>query len=214
MRLPGPHTLFDLGASAVGWAVESAITLAAVPGRVLDLVGTTESLISRIDEVVGRADELLRRTTLVVAEAEAAVGRVRAITTTAGEVVDSARTVTSAANEVVATATAISRTAHELVELYQPLARRAAPLAQRFVDELSPHEIEAAIKLVDQLPALTGHLVSDVLPILATLDRVGPDVHQLLEVTNDVRQAILGIPGFNFLRRRGEDKVAENTDGI
>jgi hypothetical protein len=46
----------------------------------------------------------------------------------------------------------------------------------------------------------------DIMPILATLDRVGPDIHELLEVANDVRQAVLGIPGFSFLRRRGEDK--------
>ena len=35
-----------------------------------------------------------------------------------------------------------------------------------------------------------------------TLDRVGPDVHQLLEVLQDVRLAIQGVPGFRMLRRR------------
>ena len=33
------------------------------------------------------------------------------------------------------------------------------------------------------------------MPILATLDRVGPDIHDLLEVTRDLRLAIAGIPG-------------------
>jgi hypothetical protein len=42
------------------------------------------------------------------------------------------------------------------------------------------------------------------MPILATLDRVGPDVHELLNVLKEVRQAINGIPGFSLLRRRGE----------
>ncbi len=80
------------------------------------------------------------------------------------------------------------------------------------MEELSPHEVEAAIKLVDELPVLTEHLTSDILPILATLDRVGPEVHQLLEVTSDMRQAILGIPGFGFMRRRGEKK--EEEEGV
>ena len=50
--------------------------------------------------------------------------------------------------------------------------------------------------MVDQLPQLAHHIETDVLPILVTLDRVGPDVHQLLEVLQDVRLAIQGVPGF------------------
>ncbi|WP_421958157.1 hypothetical protein [Prescottella agglutinans] len=32
---------------------------------------------------------------------------------------------------------------------------------------------------------------------------------ELLEVVKDVRQAIIGVPGFGFFRRRGEDKLGE-----
>ncbi|MFE9869776.1 hypothetical protein ACFYON_03950 [Micromonospora sp. NPDC005686] len=42
------------------------------------------------------------------------------------------------------------------------------------------------------------------LPILATLDRVGPDLHDLLDVTRDLKLAVAGIPGLGMLRRRGE----------
>ena len=67
----------------------------------------------------------------------------------------------------------------------------------------------AFIKLVDQVPQFTEHMVTDIMPILATLDRVGPDLHELLDVTKDLRQAIDGIPGFSFLKRRGESKEDE-----
>ena len=67
----------------------------------------------------------------------------------------------------------------------------------------------SAIRLVDELPRLTGHLTSDVLPILATLDRVGPDIHDLLNVTRDLKLAIAGIPGLAMLRRRGEGRTSE-----
>jgi hypothetical protein len=96
--------------------------------------------------------------------------------------------------------------ANALLETYQPIADKAAPLARRFVQEFSEAELQAAIKLVDQLPQLTEHVVSDVLPILVTLDRVGPDVHELLNQLEEIRQAINGIPGFRLLRRRGEEK--------
>jgi hypothetical protein len=84
-----------------------------------------------------------------------------------------------------------------------------APVIQ-FVEEFSAHEVQAAIALVDELPRLARHLDDDVLPILTTLNRVGPDIHELLDVAKDVRQAVLGIPGFDYLRRRGEGK--EPTD--
>ena len=72
---------------------------------------------------------------------------------------------------------------------------------------------EADQRLVDELPVLTEHVLSDVLPILRTLDRVGPEIHELLEVTHDVRRAIVGIPGFQFFRRRGEERVSEEEVG-
>jgi len=225
LRLPGPGALFGMAKSTVGWAVDSAVAVAAVPGRVLGLLDAAESLVGRVDDVVSRADTLVRRTEAVVDEVTAVIEQAHTVSASAQVVVADARRVTTAADAVVTevvditsqaigvvtVAESTARGAHELLEAYAPLAQRAMPLLRRFVEELSPHEIEAAIKLVDQLPVITEHVISDVLPILATLDRVGPDLHQLLEVTNDVRQAILGIPGFNFLRKRGEDKGPDNA---
>ena len=58
----------------------------------------------------------------------------------------------------------------------------------------------------------TEHMETDIMPILATLDRVGPDVHELLDVLKDVRLAIQGVPGFRLLRRRGADREDELGD--
>lgn len=198
-----------LARQALGAAVETTATMAAVPGRVLSLLGEVEQLVRKvngtvdaIDGIVRKADALVDRTDRVVADAEKAVDEVRAITASAGDVAERAA-------QVVTTAGHTAHSANELMGIYEPIAKQAQPLAKRFVDELSPHEVEAAIKLVDELPVLTEHLTNDILPILATLDRVGPEVHQLLEVTSDMRQAILGIPGFGFMRRRGEKKEGE-----
>ncbi len=74
------------------------------------------------------------------------------------------------------------------------------------MEELSPEEVTAAIRMVDTLPQLREHLVNDVMPLLSKLDQVGPDLHKLLEVTEDLRLAIAGIPGLRMLRRRGEER--------
>src|SRR5581483_4405480 len=84
---------------------------------------------------------------------------------------------------------------------YEPLATEAAPLARRFVEELSEGEIIAAIRLIDQLPALAGHMESEIMPILNTMNRVGPDINELLKVVKDLGRAFDGVPGLGMLRR-------------
>ena len=107
---------------------------------------------------------------------------------------------------------ALAEGAGGLLDTYQPIAAQAAPLARRFVQEFSEEELVAAIRLVDQLPRLTAHMESDIMPLLATLDRVGPDVHELLNQLREVRQAIQGIPGFRLFRKRGEEIDEDNRD--
>jgi uncharacterized protein YoxC len=169
------------------------------PSDVFDIAQTVAGLpadavrmLSRLGGLIDQAETLLARTDRLLGSVEQTVAAVNEAT--------------RKAEDVVARADATTKGVQRLTQEYAPLAERVAPLAQLFVDQLSEHEVRAAIKLTDQLPALTEHVENDVMPILATLDRVGPDVHELLEVTRDLRQAILGLPGFEFFRRRGEDR--------
>lgn len=65
------------------------------------------------------------------------------------------------------------------------------------------------IELVDRLPKLLAHLDEDVFPILTTLDRVAPDLHQLLEIAQDLQVALSGLPGMGWLRKRAEKEEQE-----
>ena len=120
-----------------------------------------------------------------------------------------ARLVSDRADDVVARASATATEAGDLLDGYGPTLREAAPLARRFIAELTPEEVTAAIRLIDELPRLRDHLHNDVMPLLGTLDKVGPDLHSLLDVTRDLHLAVAGIPGLKMLRRRGEDKLSE-----
>jgi ABC-type transporter Mla subunit MlaD len=164
---------------------DAAHTVAALPSDAIRLLSRLGGLIDQAEALLAKADRLLD-------SAEQSVAAVN--------------DATRKAEDVVARADVTTKSVQQLMEEYVPLAERAAPLARLFVDELHEHEVRAAIKLTDYLPALRDHVENDVMPILATLDRVGPDVHELLEVTQDLRQAILGLPGFAFFRRRGEDR--------
>ncbi|MFE9960458.1 hypothetical protein [Micromonospora sp. NPDC005299] len=238
--LPRPGAVVGLTRSALDQALGSAAAFAAVPARAFAVLDEVETLLRRINGVVDRIEGTLDRTDRVLDDAEAAVREVAVISAAATEAIDTATGVATAAASVVGEADRVARaaatlvaeadavaaraagtvvaaeeaagTAAELLDAYGPALRRAAPLATRFVEQLSPEEVTAAIRLVDELPKLKEHLTSDVLPILATLDRVGPDLHDLLGVTRDLKLAVAGIPGLGMLRRRGERLADEPVD--
>lgn len=208
----------------VGRVAEATATVVALPARTLALLDGLELLIARFIAVMDRAEALVDRTDQVVGETEDVVREIRTLTGAAALAVQEAARVSAAAAMVVTDAEAVvgraaatvgqagrtAESAQELLAGYEPALRRAAPMADRFVSQLTHEEITAAIRLVDELPKLTHHMTNNVLPILHTLDRVGPDVHDLLEVTRDLKLAIAGIPGLSMLRRRGEDKLADD----
>lgn len=216
--LPRPGAVVGLTRSALDQAFGSAASFAAVPARAFAVLDGVEALLHRINGVVDRIEGTLDRTDRVLDDAETAVREVALISAAATGAIETATEVAAAAAVVVGEAERVSAAAAvvvgeaeraagaaaELLATYEPALRRAAPMAARFIEQLSHEEVTAAIRLVDELPKLKDHLTADILPILATLDRVGPDLHDLLDVTRDLKLAVAGIPGLGMLRRRGE----------
>ncbi|HUR55249.1 MAG TPA: hypothetical protein VMZ71_14035 [Gemmataceae bacterium] len=106
----------------------------------------------------------------------------------------------------------LTHDASAMVAQVQPEMQKVLPLLERFADGLSPAEVDAAIALVDELPMLTRSLREDIMPILSTLDRVGPDINEMLHVMDDVRAAVIGIPGFAFFKKRGVEIIEEHPE--
>jgi hypothetical protein len=181
--MPTPGNVVRATRSVARYTLDTAVFAVALPARLARLLIEVESLVVRVSAVVDGASQTA----------------------------DQARATARAADEVVAVAGRVTETTQALLRLWEPIATRGAALTRQFVDGLSPDEVAAAVRMVDQLPRLAEHLETDVMPILATLDKVGPDVHNLLDVAKDVREAILGIPGFGFLRKRGEAKLEEEA---
>ena len=189
---------------------EASVVLAEVRLVVERAAGAVE----RAELVIGGSERTVEGAGRVIAGAESTVegaGRVIAgaeSTVRGAEVtIRGAEVTVSGAARTIAEAAAATSAAMALLDTWRPIAEQAAPLAARFVEAFSEEELQAAIHAVDQLPALTAHLQDDVMPLLATLDRTGPDVTELLDVAKDVREAIAGIPGFTFFRKRGEHKT-------
>jgi ABC-type transporter Mla subunit MlaD len=189
------------GAAAAADAVETAINL--VP-RAAAAITRVESLLDRLEAVADRADLLVERTDKVVDTAELATVR-------AQKTLDAADVVTrEAGRRTDAAAGVLDRLDSALVQ-WEPTLRRLAPQAKRFAEQLAEHEVDAAISLVDRMPVLLEHVETDVLPMLSKLDRVGPDLHELLEVVEDLRRVVTGLPGIGLLRKRGDDEPPKSS---
>jgi hypothetical protein len=172
--------------------------IAAVRGTVLwslDTVALVASLPARVEGLFGQLDALL--------------AKVEAITESAAAVIVDVERTTTDASVVVSGASEASTVAQRLIGELEPIAERGLPLGRKFVDNFSDAELDAAIKMVDQLPELMTRMEA-LMPILETMDSVAPELHQLLEVTTDVRRAVIGIPGFKFFRNRGQDKIDDD----
>jgi hypothetical protein len=180
VSLPGPTDLLDAVRAVTGWGVETTELIAGLPGRASKLLDEVERLLGHINDVADHADRLVEKVDAVATAANQVAGRAGSLVAEAGD---------------------LSRSAGDLLTIYQPLATEAAPLARRFVEELSEGEIIAAVRLVDQLPALATHLEAHIMPILSTLDHVGPDINELLKVAKELRKAMDVVPGVTMLRR-------------
>ena len=199
--------------------------------RLLDraegLLGEGEDLLRRGSGLLGRGEDALTeaegmlesgRTLLVRAEV-AMTGAERTSDAAAAAVVDVQRTNEAAASTV----DAVSRTASGADDLlrrggamlapWEPISAKVVPVADRFVEHVSAEEVAALAGIVDTLPTLLTSLEDDVLPMLGTLDRVGPDVHEILETVHELTRALSGLPGAGLLKRRGEKKEEAESSG-
>ena len=209
LPLPSPENVLGAGRAFVGWTAEVVDVAGRLPARVDDLLDEVTRLVGVLGGVVERAETLLDRAEAAVDGIDTVLVEARTVAAGAAGVVESAASASDGATRVVDQADGISTRADRLLEAYRPTLEAGAPLARRFVEEFSQEELDATIKLVDQVPVFTEHMVSDIMPILETLDRVGPDISELLDVTKELRQAIDGIPGLGFLKKRGAEKNGE-----
>lgn len=184
LPIPGPDDLVR-AAAAVRDGVGDALDL--LP-RLVTLLGEAESLLGRVGRVVDKIETTIDRADILISDV-AATDR--------------------AAQQVVASVEKTASRAGTLLDLYDDSLRKLAPSVQTFAETLDPTEVQAMVHLVDRLPILLKHLDEDVLPILTKLDRVGPDLHQLLEIAQDLQVALGGLPGMGWVRKRAEKEEGE-----
>jgi len=154
---------------------------ALVP-RTLALLDSAEALLKRADALIDRIDDTR-------SEADALIVR------TAGTVGSVEPTI---------------ERLQALLDSFAPSLERLQPTLTRLAETTHPDEVDAMVKLIDQLPDLVERLESDILPMLVTLRTVGPDVHDLLDITRELNQMLGEVPGMGRVKRRVEEQKEQD----
>jgi len=143
-------------------------------------------------QLFDRVTGLLAAAEQLVAEAGALVARI-----------DQTR---AAADEVVDRTEATVTRADDLIGRLEPSLTRLQPTLERLAETTEPHEVDAMVALVDQLPVLAAKLETDVIPILHTLTSVAPDLHDLLDVSRELNEMLAKLPGMGRLKKRVDEE--------
>jgi hypothetical protein len=112
----------------------------------------------------------------------------------------------AAADEVVARTDQTRARADALLERFEPSLVRLQPTLERLAETTDPHEVDALVSLVDQLPLLAVKMEADVIPVLETLSTVAPDLHELLDVSRELNEMLAKLPGMGRIKKRVEER--------
>ncbi len=158
--------------------------LLGLPERVVGLLDSAEALI-------GRVDALLERIEGTRLGADEVIRRVDA---------------------VAADADPLVRRLESLLGLLEQPLVRLEPTLRTLADTTSPAEVAALVTMVDHLPELTRRLETEVLPVMATLGSVAPDIHDLLDVSRELNEMLGKLPGMGRIKKRVEERQEDHAD--
>lgn len=191
-------------------------TADGIVGRVNDTVDSAEGVVLRVGSTIDSAEGVVTRVGNTVDAADGLVGAAGGLIGRVEPLLDFADSALAPVKPVVEAllidadldpdvARLVAMRVVEILVFVDRTIETLAPLTDEVLASVEPDEVKAVVKFIDHLPALGESLERDIMPVLASMDNVAPEVHQILEVAQQCLEAVAGIPGFQLLRRRGGD---------
>ena len=98
----------------------------------------------------------------------------------------------------------------ELLDSCAPSLIALQPSLETLAETTHADEVKALVSLIDHLPEVTARMENDVLPVLATLGSVAPDIHDLLTVARELNDMLAKVPGMGRIKRRIDEEEGED----
>lgn len=171
----------------VAVALDTTVSLLALPGRVVGLVTAAEQTLAAVNEAVARTEAHIAATDRILGEVDGIVQAASQAVTTATVTIEQVDNLTA-------------RAAPLLASYAEPL-QRLEPTVRRMADTTDPEEVDALVTLIDRLPRLASAMDVDVIPLLGRIEQIGPDLNELLDNVTDLNRMANRMPKV-FRRRR------------
>lgn len=178
--------------------------LEAAP-RVMSLLDEVEGLLRRTDGVLERIEQTRASADDVVRRTDAVVGRAETLLDRTGGVVDKGEA-------TLAETAPLTRRLRELLDVTEPSLVKLQPVLERLAETTHPEEVDALVQLIDHLPMLADRMESEIVPIIESMGNVGPDIHDLLDLTRELNGMLASVPGLSRVKNRIDEEQAENGD--
>ncbi|MFD1860541.1 hypothetical protein EHW97_13310 [Aeromicrobium camelliae] len=205
MRLiPDPRDALSLAARGPA-LVEALVT--ALP-RALALLEEAEVLVARISALLDDVEATHARTVEVIERADKTAADADEIVRRSSETVDSANAiVVRTAGTVGSVEPTIKRT-ERLIDLFAPPLERLQPMLDRLSTTTDTKEVDALVGLIDHLPHLLERVETEVIPMLANLQTIAPDIHDMLDLIQELGDMLGKLPGMGRIKRRADEQQA------
>jgi uncharacterized protein YoxC len=156
------------------------------------LLDDAERLIARVNALVDDIEVTRESADAVVARTDAVVGQASALVDTLGP---------------------LNKRLVALLDSTEPSLQKLQPTLERLAETTDPHEVDALVKVIDQLPRLADKLETDIMPILDSLNSVAPDLHDLLDVSRELNEMLAQVPGMGRMKRRIDEQQERDGRG-
>lgn len=161
-------------------------------------------------DAVGRGAESAEAMLAAVPRMLALVDRVDELVTKIDEVADRAAALVARTDSVVDIAEAHVNRVSPLLDAVEPSLLKLQPTIEKLAETTHPQEVEAMVELIDHLPQLADRMETDVMPMLASLSSVAPDLHDLLAVSRELNDMLAKVPGLGRLKKRIDEQQGED----
>jgi ABC-type transporter Mla subunit MlaD len=228
--IPGPGDVLALVSRSSG-AIEQLLGLVPRIARLVDAVelllvdvqgllvrmegtrGAADAAIERIGTTQENADEAIERIGSTQENADKAIQRIGTTTGHADDAIERIGQTTGDADKLLARLEGPSERVVRLLDMFEPALVRLQPTLDKLAESTTPEEVDALVRLVDHLPGVVEQLERDVFPILGTLGSVAPDVHDLLDVMQELNQLLGKVPGMGRIKKKVDEQQAEDDGG-
>ncbi|GAA1906886.1 hypothetical protein GCM10009737_04590 [Nocardioides lentus] len=178
------------------------------PQAVVTFAGRVRAAVVEVLDAVPRLTGLLDAVETILVDVAGLLDRIEATRIAADGVVARVDETRRNADLLLGSATPMLDALRPLLESFTPSLEKLQPTLERLAETTDPHEVDAMIKLVDQLPTIVDELEKQVIPMLESLGTVAPDLHDLLGVSKELNEMLARLPGMKRVKRRVDEEQA------